>query len=50
MPAPRWFGRDNLRGWMISLISVLIAALLIAGIAALGPSPMLAATDQSNDL
>ena len=36
MPARKWFDRReerNLRGWTISLLTVLVAALLIAAIA-----------------
>jgi hypothetical protein len=35
MPSPEWFGRRedcNLRGWVISALAILIAALLIAAI------------------
>jgi hypothetical protein len=52
MPAPIWFDRvraGNLRGWVISLITVLVAALLIAAIAAIAewaPRPMPAATEE----
>lgn len=35
MPTPGWFGRregSNLRGWVISVLAILIATLVIAAI------------------
>lgn len=49
MPAPKWLGRADdgtLRGWLISLITVLVSALLIAAIAEWAPQPMPAATEE----
>ncbi len=51
MTTPRWLGRregGNLRGWVISLITVLIAAMLIVAIAELEHRPMPAVAEQSD--
>lgn len=49
MPALKWLARaddGNLRGWSISLLTILIAALLIAVIAEWAPQPMVEATEE----
>lgn len=49
MPAPNRLDRQhagNLRGWVISLITILVAVLLIAAIAEWAPRPMPAATEE----
>ncbi|WP_428667579.1 hypothetical protein [Reyranella sp.] len=49
MPAPKWLGRaddGNLRGWLFSLFSILIAALLIVAIAEWAPRPVPVATEE----
>ena len=51
MTTPRWLGRregGNLRGWVISLITVLIAATLIVAIAELEHRLTLAVAEQSD--
>ena len=48
MPAPKWRGRADdgtLRGWVISLVTVLVAAMLIAAIAEWAPQPVPVATE-----
>ncbi len=49
MPAPERLGRaddGNLRGWVISLVTILVAALLITAIAQWVPRPMPVATEE----
>lgn len=49
MPASKWLGRTDdgtVRGWAISLVTVFVAALLIAAIAEWAPRPVPVATEE----
>lgn len=51
MPVPKWLGREddsNLRSWAISLLTILVAALLIAAIAEWAPRHLPAATEDGS--